>query len=92
MQLQPFGGYVFSVMFCHHSNPDSYFGCTSPVREVLVNLNRLDRFFLNDFTMNDLMDYPYFHNIMTHFVKYYHLESLTHLELDIMLRKASELK
>lgn len=92
MQLQPSSGYVFSVMFCHHSNPEGYFGCTSPVREVLVKLNELDSFYKSDFEASDLTDYPYFHNIMTHFVKYYHLESLTHLELDIMLRKANELK
>ncbi len=92
MQLRRSGGYVFSVMFCHHSNPESYFGCTSPVREVLVKLNELDSFYKSDFMADNLTDYPFFHNIMTQFVKYYHLESLTHLELDIMLRKASELK
>jgi hypothetical protein len=92
MQLRPFGGYVFSVMFCHHSNTESYFGCTSPVRETLVNLNKFDCFYPGGFTETALTDYLCFHNIMTQFVKYYHLESLTHLELDIMLRKASELK
>lgn len=92
MQLRPSGGYVFSVMFCHHSNPEGYFGCTRPVREALVKLNKMDCFYPNDFIEDDLTDYPYFHNIMTHFVEYYHLESLTHLELDIMLRQANGLK
>lgn len=91
MQLRPSGGYVFSVMFCHHSNPDGYYGCTGPVREVLVKLNELDSFCKSNFVADDLTDYPFFHNTMTHFVRYYHLESLTHLELDIMLREANKL-
>lgn len=93
-ELKRFAGgnqYVFATMYCHHFNSKAYYAFSNPICNCLVRLNQLDEFCYL-FEERNLYDYQYFHNIMTQFVKYYHLESLTHLELDIMLRKASELK
>ena len=39
----------------------------------------------------ELKKYALFHSVMDSFVNYYHLEKLSHIELDIMLRGISRI-
>lgn len=84
-------GSVFSAMFCHHTSPEKYYGCTRPVREVLVRLNDRDSFCNTIFSEVDLMDYPTFHRIMQRLKVFYHLEKISNRDLDIMLRMGKNL-
>jgi len=84
-------GNVFSVMFCHHTCTDKYFGFTRPVREMLVKLNNRDHFYNNVFTEAELRDYPTFHVVMQQLKSHYHLKNVPNLELDIMLRLGNNL-
>lgn len=83
--------FVFAVMFCHHSNPTVYYACTGNTRHIIVELNKFDCFWNQELKEQDLKNYVLFHSVMNSFVKYYHIETLSHLELDIMLRNASKL-
>lgn len=82
--------FVFAVMFCHHSNPNVYFGCSDIIMNIIVALNKFDHFWNQELNNVVLRKYTIFHSVMNAFVRYYHLECLSHLELDILLRKASE--
>ena len=84
-------GNVFSVMFCHHTCTEKYFGFTRPVREMLVRLNNRDHFYNSFFTEAELRDYPTFHVVMLQMISHYHLKNVSNLELDIMLRMSNHL-
>ena len=83
--------YVFATMFCHHHNPNAYYAYSSIVGNMLIRLNRLDHFY-NSFDSEYLKLYPQFHSVMDNFVRYYHLESLTNLQIDVMLNGANNLQ
>ncbi len=83
--------YVFATMFCHHSNPIAYYGFSNPIGEYLKRLNALDGFYGGAINDNALRNYSEYVEIMHSLEKFYHLECLSKLEIDIMLRKASEL-
>ena len=84
-------GNVFSVMFCHHTSTEKYFGFTKPVREMLVKLNTRDHFYNSFFTEAELRDYPTFHIVMQQLKSHYLLKNVSNLELDIMLRLSNNL-
>ena len=90
-EMRSYCGNVFSVMFCHHSCTEKYIGFTNPVREMLVRLNNRDHFYNNAFPTAELQDYPTFHVVMQQLIFHYHLNNVSNLELDIMLRQANML-
>lgn len=83
--------FVFAVMFCHHSNPSAFYGCTGNSIHTIIELNKHDRFWNMELHEMELKKYALFHSVMDSFVNYYHLEKLSHIELDIMLRGISRI-
>lgn len=83
--------FCFGTMYCHHVNPNAYYGCSSFVHKCLVELNKRDHFFEDALMRDDLRSYVSFSAAMQALVDYYQLEGVGSTKLDIMLRYGGKL-
>lgn len=83
--------YVFSRMFCHHSNPGAFFGYSSKVSNALVMINDIDSFYGENLRVNNFEPYEVFDCAMKRFVVHYGLEELNKTQLDILLKKINDI-
>jgi hypothetical protein len=84
--------FCFGTMYCHHSNPQKYFGYSRDIHMCLQRLNKRDMFNAYNIKHDDLRKYDTFASIMRNLIGYYHLENLQIQEIDIMLKFANRLK
>ena len=77
--------YVFSIMFCHHSKPQFFYGFSRPICRTLVVLNKKESFY-NIEKWQDFWDYGFFCKVMEAFSKKYGLKDINKTNLDIMLK------
>lgn len=83
--------FCFGTMYCHHVNPDAYYGYSSLVHKCLVELNKRDHFYGKALKYDELRNYGSFSAIMQALVDFYQIEGIGNTKLDIMLRRGSEL-
>lgn len=77
--------YVFTVMFCNHSNSNSFYGFSRPICRTLMVLNRHDSFYeINRW--QDFWNYDFLCMVMDAFRKKYSLQDISTTQLDIMLK------
>lgn len=77
--------YVFTVLFCNHTNPNLFYGFSRPICRTLMILNQQDEFYkINKW--QDFWNYDFLCTVMDAFREKYNLRGISKTHLDTMLR------